>query len=128
MHAFRREVAIEALAYALTQLSIFEDRLHANELLKQCNYDGRQLGPLLDTIEAKAKAEDISLVTGKRNKFKEAGLNNQPLTFDSFRKFFKEFNVYEYKCPTPDVLGDQPIAAGGLWEMGRGRRGWEAAR
>ena len=100
------EVQTEALAYALTQLSIFEDRLHANELLKQCNYDGRQLGPLLDAIEAKAKAEDISLVTGKRNKFKEAGLNNQPLTFDSFRKFFKEFNVYEYKCPaskrTPD--------------------------
>ena len=28
----------------------------------------------------------------------------------------------------PDVLGGQPIAAGGLWEMGRGRRGWEAAR
>ena len=78
------EVQTEALAYALTQLSIFQDRLHANELLKLCNYDGRQLGPLLDAIEAKAKAEDIAFVTGKRNKFKESGLQGQPLTFDSF--------------------------------------------
>ena len=53
------EVQTEALAYALTQLSIFEDRLHANELLKQCNYDGRQLGPILDAIEATAKAEAV---------------------------------------------------------------------
>ena len=52
------EVRTEALAYALTQLSIFEDRLHANELLKQCNYDGRLLAPIFDAIEAKAKAED----------------------------------------------------------------------
>ena len=100
------EVQTEALAYALTQLSIFEDRLHANELLKRCDYDGRKLGPLLDDIEAKAKAEDIALVTGKRNKFKEDGLSGQPLTFASFRAFFKEFNVLEYKCPpakrTPD--------------------------
>ena len=93
------EVQTEALAYALTQLSIFEDRQHANELLKQCDYDGRKLGPILDAIESKARAEDVSLVTGKRNKFRDAGLSGQPLTFASFRKFFKEFNVFEYKCP-----------------------------
>ena len=39
------EVETEALAYALTQLSIFEDRIHANKLLKQCQYDGRRLAP-----------------------------------------------------------------------------------
>ena len=55
----RDEVETEALAYALTQLSIFEDRLHANELLKQCGYDGRRLGPILDAIEATAKAKAV---------------------------------------------------------------------
>ena len=103
------EVQTEALAYALTQLSIFQDRLHANELLKLCNYDGRQLGPLLDAIEAKAKAEDVAFVTGKRNKFKESGLRGQPLTFDSFRAFFKEFNVFEYKCPPLKRTADDDL-------------------
>ena len=53
------EVETEALAFALKQLSIFENRLHANELLEQCGYDGRKLAPLLDAIEAEATAEDI---------------------------------------------------------------------
>ena len=103
------EVRTEALAYALTQLSIFEDRLHANELLKMCEYDGRKLGPFLDAIEQKAKAEDLALVTGKRNKFKEAGLNGQPLTFKTFRDFFKDFNVYEYKCPANKRTTDEDL-------------------
>ena len=33
------EVKIEALAYTLTQLSIFEDEQHANELLEKCDYE-----------------------------------------------------------------------------------------
>ena len=65
------EVAIEALAYALTILSIFEDTQHANELLVACDYDGRKLAPLLDQIEAQASAEDVTLVTGRRDAFKE---------------------------------------------------------
>ena len=50
----KHEVAIEALAYALTLLSVFEDVQHANELLVACEYDGRKLAPLLDQIEAQA--------------------------------------------------------------------------
>ena len=67
----KHEVATEALAYALTQLSIFEDVQHANELLVACDYDGRKLAPLLDQIESQASLEDITLVTGRRNAFKE---------------------------------------------------------
>ena len=89
------EVETEALAYALTQLSIFTDRIHANELRVQCEYDGRKLSPLLDAIEATAMAEDVTLVTGRRNAFKEAGLKGQPLSFESFRRFFKDFNTLE---------------------------------
>ena len=70
----KHEVAIEALAYALTQLSVFEDAQHANELLVACDYDGRKLAPLFDQIERQATAQDVTLVTGKRNAFKEAGL------------------------------------------------------
>ena len=103
------EVETQALAFALTQLSIFEDRLHANELLKECEYDGRKLGPILDALERKAKAEDLALVTGKRNKFKESGLNGQPLTFKSFRDFFKDFNVLEYKCPANKRTSDEEL-------------------
>ena len=62
----KAEVAIEAHAYALTQLSGFIDRKHANELLIACNRDGRQLRPLLDAIESEATGEDVSLVTGVR--------------------------------------------------------------
>ena len=67
MHPNAHEVVIEALAYALTILSIFEDEQHANELLVQCKYDGRKLAPFLDQIEAQASAEDVTLVTGQRN-------------------------------------------------------------
>ena len=100
------EVAIEALAYALTQLSIFEDAQHANELLVACNYDGRQLAPLLDQIEAQASLEDVTLVTGKRNAFKEAGMRGLPLTFESFRAFNKAFDVLEFRCPPSSRLSD----------------------
>ena len=93
------EVETEALAYALTQLSVFSDKQHANELLAACEYDGRRLGPLLDIIEATARAEDIALVTGRRNKYKEIGLNGQPLSHESFKKFLKDFNSLEYRCP-----------------------------
>ena len=103
------EVETEALAYALTQLSVFDDRQHANELLVQCNYDGRQLGPLLDAIERRARAEDLALVTGRRNAFKEAGLNSQPLTYETFRRFFKDFNVLEYKCPANKRILDEGL-------------------
>ena len=103
------EVETEALAYALTQLSIFEDRQHANELLIACNYDGRRLSPLLDTIEAMSRTEDIALVTGRWNAFREAGLNGQPLTYDSFRLFFKEFNILEYKCPASKRTSDEDL-------------------
>ena len=44
-------------------------------------------------IDATAKAEDIALVTGRRNKFKEVGLNSQPLTYDSLKKFLKDFTM-----------------------------------
>ena len=95
----KHEVAIEALAYALTQLSVFEDAQHANELLVACDYDGRKLAPLFDQIERQATAQDITLVTGKRNAFKEAGLRGLPLNFDSFRAFNKAFDKLEYSCP-----------------------------
>ena len=100
------EVETEALAYALTQLSVFEDRVHANELLVECDYDGRQLGPILDRIEKTALAEDITLVVGRRNAYREAGLNGQPLTHDSFRVFFKGLNEHEYKCPAHERMDD----------------------
>ena len=100
------EVAIEALAYALTILSVFEDTQHANELLVACDYDGRKLAPLLDQIEAQASAEDVTLVTGRRDAFKEAGLRGLPLTFDSFRAFSKAFDVLEYRCPPDNRLTD----------------------
>ena len=103
------EVETEALAYALTQLSIFEDKIHANELLVQCDYDGRRLAPILDAIEATARPEDVTLVTGRRNKFVAAGLNHQPLNQDSFKKFLKEFNVLEYKCPANERLSDESL-------------------
>ena len=106
----KHEVSIEALAYALTQLSIFEDVQHANELLVACDYDGRKLGPLLDAIELEATGEDIALVTGTRDKFKEAGLKGQPLNFASFRMFFKQFNILEYRCPPDDRLADKALA------------------
>ena len=102
----KHEVATEALAYALTQLSIFEDVQHANELLVACDYDGRKLAPLLDQIESQASLEDITLVTGRRNAFKEAGLRGLPLTFDSFRAFNKAFDVLEYRCPPNSRLSD----------------------
>ena len=102
----KHEVAIEALAYALTLLSVFEDVQHANELLVACEYDGRKLAPLLDQIEAQASLEDITLVTGRRNAFKEAGLRGLPLTFDSFRAFNKAFDVLEYRCPPISRLSD----------------------
>jgi len=102
----KHEVAIEALAYALTQLSIFEDTQHANELLVACDYDGRKLAPLFDQIEAQASLEDITLVTGRRNAFKEAGLRGLPLTFDSFRAFNKAFELLEFRCPPNSRLSD----------------------
>ena len=105
----RDEVETEALAYALTQLSIFEDKVHANELLVQCDYDGRKLGPILDAIEGEALAIDIGLVVGRRNKFKEAGLNGQPLTKDSFKKFFIDFHNVEYKCPPAERLTEDVL-------------------
>ena len=104
------EVETEALAFALTQLSIFENRLHANELLEQCGYDGRKLAPLLDAIEAEATAEDITLVTGRRNAFKEGGLKGMPLTHASFQAFFEEFNILEYRCPPVMRLSDDVLA------------------
>ena len=104
------EVQIEALAYALTMLSIFEDKQHANELLVQCEYDGRKLAPFLDQIEAQASAEDVTLVTGQRNAFKEAGLRGLPLSFDSFRAFFKGFNELEYRCPPGQRLSDHDLS------------------
>ena len=104
------EVAIEALAYALTILSVFEDTQHANELLVACEYDGRKLAPLLDQIEAQASAEDVTLVTGRRDAFKEAGLRGLPLTFDSFRAFSKAFDVLEYRCPPNNRLCQTPAA------------------
>ena len=70
---------------------MFTNKQHANELLSACDYDGRLLGPLLDQIESTARAEDIALVTGWRNKFKEVGLEGQPLTQESFQKFMKDF-------------------------------------
>ena len=103
------EVQIEALAYALTQLSVFEDKHHANELLVLCDYDGRKLAPLLDHIESQATPEDITLVTSRRDKFKEAGLKGLPLTFTTYRAFFKKFEVFEYKCPPPDRLKDRDL-------------------
>ena len=103
------EVQVEALAYALTQLSVFEDKHHANELLEMCDYDGRKLAVLLDHIEAQATPEDINLVTGRRNRFKEAGLKGLPLSLTTFRAFFKKFDVLEYKCPPPDRLKDRDL-------------------
>ena len=102
----KHEVAIEALAYALTQLSVFEDAQHANELLVACDYDGRKLAPLFDQIERQATAQDVTLVTGKRNSFKEAGLRGLPLNFDSFRAFNKAFDKLEYSCPPNSRLTD----------------------
>ena len=46
------DVAVEDHAYALTQLSIFEDRILANKLLDQCGLSGRKLRVLLDAIES----------------------------------------------------------------------------
>ena len=100
------KVAIEALAYALTILSVFEDTQHANELLVACDYDGRKLAPLLDQIEAQASAEDVTLVTGRRNAFKEAGLRGLPLTFDSFRGLNKAYDLLEFRCPPNSRLSD----------------------
>ena len=65
--------------------------------------------PILDAIELNAKAEDIALVTGKRNYYKEAGLKSQLLTFKSFRDFFKAFNVLEYKCPPSKRTSDEDL-------------------
>ena len=62
-------------------------------------YDGRKLAPLLDAIEAQASAEDITLVTGRHNSFKEGGFKGMPLTQTSFKAFFEEFNLLEYRCP-----------------------------
>ena len=104
------EVKVEALAYALTQLSIFEDEQHANELLEKCDYDGRHLAYYLDEIEAQASAEDVTLVTGQRNAFKEAGLRGLPLNFASFRAFFKSFNAYEYRCPPYQRMSDDQLS------------------
>ena len=100
------EVAIEDHAYALTLLSIFEDEQHANDLLEACNYSGRSLGPLLDQIERTATAEDITLVTGRRNAYKEAGLKGVPISFTAFRVFMKGFNTLEYKCPSNQRTSD----------------------
>ena len=101
------EVRTEALAMALTMLSIFEDRHHANELLRRCQYDGRKLGPLLDEIEAQSTEEDITLVTSRRDKFKDTGLSGMTLNFSSFRAFWKQFNVLEYRCPPGHRLDDR---------------------
>jgi len=107
VHPNAHEVVIEALAYALTILSIFEDEQHANELLVQCKYDGRKLAPFLDQIEAQASAEDVTLVTGQRNAFKK--VRGLPLTFDSFRAFFKGFNELEYRCPPSQHMTDHDL-------------------
>ena len=104
------EVKVEALAYALTQLSIFDDEEHANELLELCEYDGRKLAPFFDEIERQASGEDITLVTGRRNAFKEAGLKGLPLSLASFKTFFKEFNLLERRCPPNERLSDHDLA------------------
>ena len=103
------EVQVEALAYALTQLSVFEDKQHANELLELCDYDGRKLSVLLDHIEAQSTPEDVTLVTSRRDRYKEAGLKGLPLSFASYRAFFKQFDVFEYKCPPADRLKDRDL-------------------
>ena len=61
------EVAIEDHAYALTQLSIWEDQTKANALLLQCGRSGRRLRALLDALERTATPEDVTLVTERRN-------------------------------------------------------------
>jgi len=89
------EVQIELHAYALTQLSIFTDRKKAAELLAACNRDGIRLRALLDELENKASPEDLTLVTGRRDKVEASGLKGAPLTLSSFENYLKEFNAVE---------------------------------
>ena len=84
-------------------------------VLEQCDYDGRKLAPLLDAISKprlQQKIFHISLVTGRRNAFKEGGLKGMPLTQASFKAFFEEFNILErISVPAPAKrLGDNELA------------------
>ena len=93
------EIEIEDHAYALTILSIWTDKKKANDLLLACGRSGRKLQDLLDHEERKALSEDISLVTGERNRVEEIGLNLIELTLQSFDKYLKDFHLAEMKCP-----------------------------
>ncbi len=76
----REEVAIEDHAYALTQLSIFEDVQLANKLLNDCDLSGRRLRALLVVIEAEASGEDVTLVVNRRDLVLNKGLKGMPLS------------------------------------------------
>ena len=71
--------AVDDHAYALTQLSIFEDQVEANRLLTLCGRSGRRLRAILDAIEADASGEDVTLVVGKRDAIVNRGVGGMPL-------------------------------------------------
>ena len=93
------EIEMDDHAYALTILSVWEDRAEANQLLAACGSSGRALGPFLDAIERQAVPEDLTLVTGLRDSIVQKGLRGQELTFQTFKDFLKRFNTAEVACP-----------------------------
>ena len=62
---------IEDHAYALTMLSIWEDREEANKLLLQCGRSGRKLRSILDIKERMARGEDVTLISGQRDEIEK---------------------------------------------------------
>ena len=57
------DVRIEDHAYALTMLSVWEDREEANRLLLECGRSGRHLRAILDIKQALARGEDVTLIS-----------------------------------------------------------------
>ena len=99
-------VAVEDHAYALTQLSIFEDQVEANRLLSQCGRSGRRLRGILDALELDASGEDVTLVVGKRDSTVNRGVGGMPLSLANYKQFWLDFNVAEMKCPPTQRKSD----------------------
>ena len=103
------EVRIEDHAYALTMLSIWEDREEANRLLIECDRSGRKLRAILDIKEGMARGEDVTLISGMRDEIERKGLTGLELNLESFREFIRRHERAEVKCPPAERRTDDQL-------------------
>ena len=103
------DVKIEDHAYALTMLSVWEDREEANRLLIECGRSGRQLRSILDRKEKEARGEDITLISGKRDEVENRGLENLELNYENYKNYMRKHERAEVKCPPVERRSDDQL-------------------